>query len=81
MEHGPPRQRPGRVLPIVVIQASEVLHDVTENAEPARKWLDSIARLIWSAQTKENEAKQLPPPKEIKRIKRKKAEMDDDIPF
>jgi hypothetical protein len=52
----------------VVIQAAEVLGEAAEKAEPARKWLDSIGRLIWGAKEKENEMKQLPPPREPKRI-------------
>lgn len=64
----------------VVIQAAEVLGDAAEAAEPARKWLDSIGRLIWGAKEKENETKQLPPPKEIKQIEPPK-KLDDEIPF
>lgn len=75
----------------VVIQAAEVLGEAAEKAEPARKWLDSIGRLIWGAKEKENETKQLPPPREKKQLppprqeKRvassKTADMDDEIPF
>jgi hypothetical protein len=80
----------------VVVQAAEVLGDAAEAAEPARKWVDSISRLIWGAKEKENETKQLPPPKEVKQIEQKKEPkrieppqkkiaspktVDDEIPF
>lgn len=71
----------------VVIQAAEVLGEAADKAEPARKWFDSIGRLIWGAKEKENEAKQLPAPKEVKKIERrkddteKKDDSDDEIPF
>lgn len=56
--------------------------DSAEKAEPARKWLDSISRLIWGAKTDEEEAKRLPGPREIKQIEGpKKADMDNEIPF
>ena len=63
----------------VVIQAADVFGEAAEKAEPARKWLDSIGRLIWGAKQEEDEAKRLPAPKEIKQIEQKKS--DDEIPF
>jgi hypothetical protein len=66
----------------VVIQAAEVLGDSAEKAEPARKWLDSIGRLIWGAKNDEDAAKQLPPPKEVKQIEPpRSSDKDDEIPF
>jgi len=66
----------------VVIQAAEVLGDAAEKAEPARKWLDSIGRLIWGAKNDEYAAKQIHPPREVRRIEPpKKPDMDDEIPF
>ncbi|MBI5262554.1 MAG: hypothetical protein HY852_12145 [Bradyrhizobium sp.] len=64
----------------VVIQAAEVFGEAAERAEPARKWLDSIGRLIWGAKENETETKHLPPPKEVKKIG-KRSDLDDDIPF
>ena len=63
-----------------MIQAAEVLGDAADKAEPARKWLDSISRLIWGAKNDEDAAKQLPAPKEVKQIEPpKKSDMDDEI--
>ena len=64
----------------VVIQAAEVMGEAAEKAEPARKWLDSIGRLIWRAKEKEEETKQLPAPKEVKRIEPPKNEDQTEPP-
>jgi hypothetical protein len=40
--------------------------DAVEKLEPLRKWLDSIARLLWNSQTEET--KKLPPPEKRKQI-------------
>lgn len=66
----------------VVIDAAEVLGDAAERAEPARKWIDSISRLIWGAKMDEDEAKRLPAPREVKQIEPpRKSNMDNEIPF
>jgi hypothetical protein len=65
----------------VLIQAAEVFGEAAEKAEPARRWLDTIGRIIWGAKCDE-ETKQLAPPREVKRIEPpKKSDMDDEIPF
>jgi hypothetical protein len=74
----------------VVIYASEVLGAAAEKAEPAREWIDSIARLLWGADTVER-TKRLPPPQERRRIeppkerpspqRQNRRSLDDDIPF
>ncbi|MFP5469342.1 MAG: hypothetical protein ACLGGZ_06320, partial [Alphaproteobacteria bacterium] len=50
-----------------IIDAAEVLGDAADKAEPARKLVDSISRLIWGAKNEE-ETKQLPSPPERKQI-------------
>jgi hypothetical protein len=65
----------------VMVQAAEVLGDAADKAEPARKWLDSIGRLIWGAKNDED-TKQLSPPKEVKQIEPpRSSDKDDEIPF
>jgi hypothetical protein len=49
-----------------VIEASGVLGDATDKLEPVRKWLDTIAKLIWGAQ--KDEQVKLPAPRERKQI-------------
>lgn len=74
----------------VVIYASEVLGSAAANAEPARKWLDSIARLIWGVDVEER-TERLPSPSERKRVEGPRKQLspspfgrrssDDGIPF
>jgi len=81
----------------LIIEAAEVFGEAAEKAEPARKWIETIARLVWGARRAEDEAKQLPPPREKKQIEPprkeppakvaprketpKAAKSDDEIPF
>jgi hypothetical protein len=66
----------------VVIDAAEVLGEAADKAAPARKWIDSISRLIWGAKMDEEEAKRLPAPREVKQIEPpRKSDTDDEIPF
>lgn len=77
-----------------IVKAAEIFGDAAEKAEPARKWIDSISRLIWGAQMKERteslpipERKELPsPPKQISMTKKRSIfsqprNNDDEIPF
>ena len=72
----------------LVIESAGVLGDAADKLEPVRKLLDTIGRVIWGAK-KEEDAKQLPPPTELKRIQPphtteqlpEKDNLDDDIPF
>jgi hypothetical protein len=76
-----------------LVKGSAILGESAEKAEPLRKWLDSIARLIWGAQMKERaatlpapERKELPaPPKQLSVTKQRSAKAsttrDDEIPF
>ena len=50
-----------------VIKAAGILGDAAEKAEPARKWIDSISRLIWGAEMKER-TEALPAPAERREI-------------
>jgi hypothetical protein len=77
-----------------LITCGGILGDTAEEAEPARKWIDSISRLIWGAEMQER-TQQLPsperrreipgPPKQIESPKRpangRKTKFDDEIPF
>jgi hypothetical protein len=72
-----------------VVGTAGILGEAAEKAEPIRKWIDSIAGLIWGAR-KEDESKKLPAPPERKQIEPPRSpqpkpgsssEMDDDIPF
>lgn len=77
------------------VKFAGILGESAEKAEPARKWVDSIARLIWGAQMQErsnalptpSEKRQIPvPPKQITAPKRhpasrQAASSDDEIPF
>jgi hypothetical protein len=64
------------------MEVSGVVGDTVERSRVI-DLLDAIARVFWGAQTEKQ--KQLPPPKEPKRIDppkpKPKREMDDDIPF
>jgi len=74
-----------------VVALGGILGDAADKAEPLRKWIDSVADLIWGA--KDEELKQLPSPPERKRIEPPKKEtqvtnvpdfsdeIDDEIPF
>lgn len=62
-----------------VIEFGAIVGEATSKADPARKWIDSIAGLIWGA--KDEELKQLPSPPDRKRIEPPPKEMDDEIPF
>jgi hypothetical protein len=77
-----------------VVKAAGVLGESAEKAEPARKWIDSIARLVWGAQMKERTAslppaqkREIPaPPKQIspppkRRTMASRTDTDDEIPF
>jgi hypothetical protein len=78
-----------------MIAAGTILGDAAEKAEPARRWVDSIARLIWGAQIQERtqslpraeKQRQIPPPaKQISQpkkeaIKGRSSNLDDEIPF
>jgi hypothetical protein len=75
----------------VVIAAADVFDEASEKAEPARRWLDSIARLIWGTKERE-EMGALPPPNETRAIappsvqnvsesNRGNDRPDDEIPF
>lgn len=72
----------------LVIESAGVLGDAADKLEPVRKWLDTIGRVIWGAK-KEEGAKQLPPPAELKRIQPpqtteqlpENGNLEDDIPF
>lgn len=72
----------------LVIESAGVLGDAADKLESVRKWLDTIGRVIWGAK-KEEDAKQLPPPAELKRIQPPQTteqlpendNLDDDIPF
>jgi len=77
-----------------VAKTSAIIGDAAENVEPVRKWIDSIARLVWGAQMKERtealpapaERKELPaPPRQIAPPKRASSakinDSDDEIPF
>lgn len=72
----------------LVIESAGILGDAADKLEPVRKWLDTIGRVIWGAK-KEEDAKQLPPPPELKRIQPpqtaeqlpENGNLDDDIPF
>ncbi len=78
-----------------VVKLGGILGDSAEKAEPARKWIDSIARLIWGAQMKERtdslpppaKKREIPaPPKQIspppkKRTIASRTDTDDEIPF
>lgn len=77
----------------LVIYSAEILGSAAQKAEPARKFIDSIARLIWGVDIEERSSR-LPPPAERKRIEPPKNEpapprkatrdrnhIDDDIPF
>lgn len=68
------------------IEATGTLGEGFEKLEPARKWLDSIAAVLWGVRQNERsklpaptETKQIPPPR--KKEKPKRGELDDDIPF
>ena len=72
-----------------MIKAAGILGDSAEKAEPVRKWIDSIARLIWGAEMKERtetlprppERREIPPPpRQISGPPRRK-KIDDEIPF
>jgi hypothetical protein len=78
----------------LVLEVSATAGEAVENLEPARKWIDSIARLLGRAKEAENTAApRLPGPMERKRIEppRRPAEeekstemfddLDDEIPF
>ena len=68
------------------MEVSGVIGDVVERSKII-DLLDAIGRLFYGAQT--DKQKQLPPPKETKRIEPprpkieppKRSDMDDDIPF
>lgn len=79
----------------LVVKCGGVFGEAAERAEPARKWIDSIARLIWGEEMKERAErlppptpkreippppKQIPGPKSPARTKKQK-DMDDEIPF
>lgn len=69
----------------LVIGTAGILGDVAEKVEPIRKWIDSIAGLIWGARESSGQ-KQLPSPTEKKqieppRVPKREPEMDDEIPF
>lgn len=78
-----------------MVKAGAILGNSANKAEPARKWIDSIARLIWGAQMKERteelpsagDKRQIPaPPKQIAPPKRRAAasctsNAEDEIPF
>jgi hypothetical protein len=79
----------------LVIESAGVLGEAAEKAEPARKWIDSIARLFWGAEMKER-VESLPapadktripgPPKQILSPRKDKItpngdDMDSEIPF
>jgi hypothetical protein len=72
-----------------------ILGDTAEAAEPARKWLDSISRLIWGSEMQERiervpsseSRRKIPaPPRQIEPPKRPdglglRPSLDDEIPF
>ena len=78
-----------------MVKAGAILGDSAGKAEPLRKWIDSLARLIWGAQMKErsealaapDERRELPsPPKQIAPPKKRAtanraSDPDDEIPF
>ncbi len=49
----------------MIVEFAGIFGDAAEKGEPVRKWLDSIAALIWGAK---NEQQQLPAPDEHKQI-------------
>jgi hypothetical protein len=55
----------------LVIEATGAVGDSIEQLDSIRKWLDSIARLLWGARTEEN--KKLPAPQERKQIEAPRA--------
>lgn len=76
------------------VKVGAIVGETAEKAEPARKWIDSIARVIWGAQIAERtetlprpERKELPaPPRRISTSKRQAPaaqleRKDDEIPF
>ena len=65
----------------IAIEVAGIAGDAAEKLEPVRKWLDSIARVIWGVQTEARPS--LPGPKEQKRIEppRVRPTPDDEIPF
>jgi hypothetical protein len=73
----------------LVIETAGVAGQAAERLEPVRRLLDSIAGVIWGAKQKEDEAKQLPPAAERKRLEPPRVQKkpapgpfsDDDIPF
>jgi hypothetical protein len=70
----------------VVIEVAGILGSATKELEPVRRFIDSVAGLIWGAHHAE-QTQRLPPPRPTKSLpaprttsKRGKS-MDDDIPF
>jgi hypothetical protein len=78
-----------------MVKAAAILGEAAEKAEPARKWVDSIARLIWGAEIQERTKalpnaegrreipappRQIPAPKSARNSARPKVP-DDEIPF
>ena len=76
-----------------VVKVAGILGDSAERAEPVRKWVDSISRLIWGAEMKERtetlprpeETREIPPPpRQLSSPKKKpqrKSDFDEEIPF
>jgi hypothetical protein len=77
------------------VTCGSILGETADKAEPARKWLDSISRLIWGAEMQERTEhlpapdrrreipappRQIEPPKELSR-KVRRSKLDDEIPF
>ncbi|MGO8865352.1 MAG: hypothetical protein ACLQME_02515 [Alphaproteobacteria bacterium] len=73
----------------MAVAAAGVLGDMAEKAEPVRKWLESIGKLIWGAKEDEDMQRLAPPPKRkalpgpaAQGAKEAKGGPDDDdIPF
>jgi hypothetical protein len=78
-----------------VAKIGSILGESAERAEPVRKWVDSIARLIWGAQMKERvetlptpspkreipaPPKRIGPPKDIP-ARPRQTNAEDEIPF
>jgi hypothetical protein len=67
----------------LVIEVASVAGVAAEKLNPVKEMIDSISRLIWGS--RQNEPKQIPPPKDRKKIESRPRhptrDIDDEVPF